>query len=124
MLQTAAFVSTLFHGHNNPDKVTVALTMALNARLKGHTACLILMAEGVTLGLPGATDGMDIGHPFEPAAELLRKYMDEGGRVAICKSCMVHKGLSIEQMDAHFEIITAPDVIDLLMSAQGSLQVA
>ena len=124
MLQTAAFVSTLFHGQGNPDKVTVALTMALNARLKGHTACLILMAEGVALGLPGATDSMDIGHPFEPAAELLQKYMDEGGRVAICKSCMVHNGFSSEQMDARFEIITAPDVINLLMGAQGSLQVA
>ena len=124
MLQTAAFVSTLFHGAGNPDKVTVALTMALNARLKGHSACLILMAEGVTLGVPGATEGMDIGAPFEAAAELLRKYVAAGGRVAVCKSCMVHNGLSAEQMDRGFEIITAPDVIDLLMGATGSLQIA
>ncbi len=38
MMPTADFVSTLFHGQSNPDKVTVALTMALNAQLKGHTA--------------------------------------------------------------------------------------
>lgn len=124
MISIADFVSTLFHGQGNPDKVTVALTMALNARLKGHTACLILMAEGVVLGVPGAADGMDIGQPFEPAADLLRKYLDAGGRVAVCKSCMLHNGLSAEQMDARFEIITAPDVIDLLMGAKGSLQIA
>ena len=124
MAQPAQFVSTLFHDQGNPDKVTVALTMVLNARLKGHTACLILMAEGVALGVPGAADGIDIGQPFEPAADLLRKYLAEGGRVAVCKSCMVHKGLSAEQMDARFEIVTAPDVIDLLMGATGSLQVA
>ncbi|MNO51881.1 hypothetical protein D3C76_422880 [compost metagenome] len=124
MLTTADFVSTLFHGQSNHDKVTVALTMALNARLKGHTACLILMAEGVTLGLIGATDSIDIGQPFEPASCLLSKYMDLGGRVAVCKSCMLHNGLSAEQMDPHFEIITTPDVIDLLMGAKGSLQVA
>lgn len=124
MPKTAAFVSTLFHGKSSPDKVTVALTMALNARLKGHTACLILMAEGVALGVPGATNDINIGQPFEPAADLLRKYLAEGGRVAICKSCMLHNGLSAEQMDVRFEIITAPDVIDMLMGAVGSLQVA
>lgn len=124
MVATADFVSTLFHGQGNPDKVTVALTMALNARLKGHSACLLLMAEGVALGVPGAADGMDIGKPFEPAAALLHDYLAQGGRVAVCKSCMLHNGLTPEQMDARFEIITAPDVIDLLMGAKGSLQVA
>lgn len=124
MPQTADYVSTLYHGQADPNKVTVALTMALNARLKGHSACLILMAEAVHLGLPGAADDIDIGQPFEPAADLLRKYLEQGGRVAICKSCMLHNGLAAEQMDARYEIITAPDVIDLLMGARGSLQIA
>lgn len=124
MIPTADFVSTLFHGQSNPDKVTVALTMALNAQLKGHTACLILMAEGVALGLPGAADNINIGQPFEPAIDLLRQYLDAGGRVAICKSCMLHNGLSAEQMDTRFEIITASNVVDLLMGATGTLQVA
>src|SRR5690606_3203550 len=48
------FVGTLFDGHGNPDKVTVAFTMALNARLKGHDTTLILMAEAVHLGRPEA----------------------------------------------------------------------
>lgn len=30
MPKPAAFVSTLFHAQGNPDKVTVALTMAVN----------------------------------------------------------------------------------------------
>ena len=124
MVTTADYVSTLYHGQGNPDKVTIALTMALAARRKGHTACLILMAEGVTLGLPGATGGINIGAPFEPAADLLAEYLGLGGRVAVCKSCMLHTGLEASQMDRRFEIITAPDVIDLVMGAKGSLQVA
>lgn len=120
----ADYVSTLFHGHDNPDKVTVAFTMALNASQKKHSACLILMADAVRLGLPDAVADMDIGQPFEPVAVLLKGFLEHGGRVAICKSCMVHNGLSADQMDPRFEIITAPDVIDLLMNAKGSLQVA
>lgn len=123
-MQTTDFVATLFDGASNPNKVTVAFTMAVNALRKGHTATLILMVEAVELGRPGATAGMDIGAPFEPVSELLARYLDLGGRIVICQSCMVHHGFSKDQMDPRFEVITAPDVIELLMNARGSLQVS
>ena len=122
-MQTTDFVATVFDGTGNPNKVTETFTMALNALLKGHTATIILMVEAVELGKPGATAGMDIGKPFEPVSDLLARYLEKGGRIAICGSCMIHNGLTAQQMDARFEVITAPDVIDLLMGAKGSLQV-
>lgn len=122
-MQGSDFVGTLFDCESNPDKVTVAFTMALNAVLKGHSSTVILMAEAVRLGLPDAAAGMDIGAPFEPVAELMRKFLEGGGRIAVCRSCMVHNGLSEDQIDKRFPIITAPDVIDLLMAAKGSLQI-
>ncbi len=122
-MHTTDFVATVFDGAGNPNKVTVTFTMALNALLKGHTATIILMVEAVALGQPGATAGMAIGKPFEPVSDLLGKYLDKGGRIAICGACMLHNGLTAEQMDPRFEIITAPDVIELLMAAKGSLQV-
>lgn len=122
-MQTTDFVATVFDGKSNPNKVTVTFTMALNALLKGHSATIILMVEAVELGQPHATDGIDIGKPFEPVAELLSKYLDKGGRIAICGACMLHNGMTAEQMDPRFEIINAPDVIELLMHAKGSLQV-
>lgn len=122
-MQSSDFVATVFDGSSNPNKVTVAFTMALNALLKGHTATIILMVEAVELGKPDAAAGMDIGKPFEPVADLLAKYLDKGGRIAICGACMIHNGMNAEQMDPRFEIITAPDVVDLLMNAKGSLQI-
>ena len=73
--------------------------------------------------IPGASQGMDVGKPFEPVQQLLHKYLELGGRVAICSSCMIHNGFTAEQMDPRFAIITAPEVIDLLMNAKGSLQI-
>ena len=122
-MQTTDFVATIFDGTGNPAKVTVTFTMALNALLKGHTATIILMVDAVGLGRPGAADGMAIGKPFEPVSELLSSYLDKGGRIAICGACMIHNGLTADQMDPRFEVITAPDVIELLMGARGSLQV-
>ena len=122
-MQTTDFVATIFDGKSNPNKVTVTFTMALNALGKGHSATIILMVEAVELGKPGATDGIDIGAPFEPVSDLLEKYRTAGGKIAIGGACMKHNGLSAEEMDPAYEIITAPDVIDLLMGAKGSLQI-
>ena len=63
-MQTTDFVATIFDGKSNPNKVTVSFAMALNALMKGHTATLILMVDAVRLGLPHATDGIDIGKPW------------------------------------------------------------
>lgn len=122
-MKTADFVATLFDGRSNPAKVTVAFTMALNALKKGHSAMVLLMVEAVELGQPNATDGIDVGKPFEPVADLLAQFLAEGGRIGICKSCMIHNGFTAEQMVPDYEIITAPEVIDLLMAANGSLQI-
>lgn len=122
-MQLTDYVSTVFDGHSNPDKVTVAFTMGLNALMKGHSATLILMANAVELGKPGAANDIDIGKPFEPVADLHRKYMESGGRITICGSCMIHNGFTAEEMDPRYKVITAGDVIDLLMAAKGSLQI-
>ncbi|MFC0219581.1 DsrE family protein [Pseudochelatococcus lubricantis] len=122
-MKTAEFVATIFDGAGNPEKVTVAFTMAVNALTKGHSAVIILMVEAVQLGKPDATQGMAIGAPFEPVSDLLRKFLDGGGRIAICGSCMIHNGLDAAQMDPCYTIITAADVVDLLMNARGSLQI-
>ena len=122
-MQSADFVATLFDGRANPAKVTVAFTMALNALQKGHSAMVLLMVEAVELGQPDATAGIDVGKPFEPVPDLLAKFITGGGRIGICKSCMIHNGFSAEQIVPGYEIITAPEVIDLMMAAKGSLQI-
>ena len=122
-MQTAEFVTTIFDGKSNPAKVTVAFAMALNAVKAGHSAMVLLMVEAVELGVPGAVDGLDVGKPFEPVAELVKAYLAGGGRIGICGACMIHNGFAAEQMAPEYEIVTAPDVVTLLMAAQGSLQI-
>ena len=122
-MQTTDFVGTIFDGHGNPAKVTVALTMAVNALQKGYSATVILMVEAVELGQPGAPDDMDIGAPFRPVKDLWADFLELGGQVAICGACLQHNGFTPEQMDPRYTIITAPEVVDLMMAAKGSLQI-
>ena len=117
------FVVTLFEGKENPDNLTVAVVMALNAIKQGHSATIILMVKAVALGQPGTANGVDIGAPFPEVGGQLEAFLDLGGQVCVCNSCMEHNGFRPEQMDPRYVLINAPDVVSLLMGAKGSLQI-
>lgn len=124
-MRTTDFVATLFDdATGQQNKIIIALTMAFNAAEKGHSSTLILMGDAVLLGTPQAMDTIDIGAPFKSASELLEAYLKLDGRVAVCKSCMINKGISEEQLDPRYICITGADVIDLTMNATGTLQIA
>lgn len=121
-MRNTDFVVTLFEGKSNPNHVTVAVVMGLNALKQGHSATIILMVDAVALGKPNATKGIDIGAPFAEVSGQLEEFLNLGGQVCICNACMLHNGFTAEEMDSRFELINAPDVVSLLMNAKGSLQ--
>ncbi len=122
-MRNTDFVVTLFEGKANPNNLTVAVVMGLNALKQGHSATMILMVEAVELGKPGATKGIDIGAPFAEVSGQLEEFLSLGGQVCICNACMIHNGFTADDMDSRFELINAPDVVSLLMNAKGSLQI-
>ena len=122
MTHNTDYVGTLFDNVSNPNKITVALTMAGVALKKGHSAVLILMVDAVHLAVPNALDSIDIGAPFQPAGKLLEAFIKEGGKVLVCGACMIHNGVEESAIDTRFTVIGADDVVELLMNAKGSLQ--
>lgn len=51
--------------------------------------------------------------------DVLAKFIRGSRRIGICKSCMTHNGFTEAQMAAGYEIVSAPEVIDLMMAAKG-----
>ncbi len=121
-MQHTDFVSTLFDQANDPNKVTVAFTLGVKALEHGHSATIILMVDAVHLGIKGATDGLDIGTPFMPVSTLLESFLQQGGQIAVCKACMVHNHVDEQALDPRMVVISADDVLSLLMQAKGGLQ--
>ncbi len=89
---------------------------------KGHSASVILMVDAIHLALPNALNNVDIGAPFEPARKLLEAFIEKGGQVLVCGACMKHNGVEESAIDKRFSVISGDDVVELLMSAKGSLQ--
>ncbi|HBR97917.1 MAG TPA: sulfur reduction protein DsrE [Gammaproteobacteria bacterium] len=116
------FVGTLFSNVDDPNKITVALTMGVKALEQGHSATVMLMVDAVHLARPGSLDAVDIGTPFMPAKELQEAFLTNGGQVVVCKACMVHNDVAETEIDPRFLVINADEVVPLIMNAKGSLQ--
>lgn len=82
---TRAAVS-LTTGLEDPEKVTVALLVAVGAAESGRSTLMFLTKEAVRL----ATDGFAVGTACEgcpPVPDLMKRYDAAGGRFLVCPIC-------------------------------------
>ena len=84
MANSPDFVVTLSFGKNNEYQVTTAFTIALAALGKGRNTALVLMADGAHVGRKGYVDDIDVGEPFRPVGEMIRDFLQEGGKILAC----------------------------------------
>jgi predicted peroxiredoxin len=85
-------VVSLTTGLEDPEKVTVALLVAVGAAESGRPTLTFLAKEAVRL----AIDGVAVGTACQgcpPLPDLLQRYADAGGRFYVCPICFDAKGL-------------------------------
>lgn len=113
---------TLTANENDENNVTVAFTMGGKALEKGHSVEIMLLSNAVHLAEKNYADKIDIGEPFKPVKDLLAAFLENGGKLKVCSTCMKHNNISEDDLIESSEIITADDVIDGIMGAEKSLQ--
>ena len=77
---------SLTTGLEDPEKVTVALLVAVGAAESGHPTMMFLTKEAVRL----ATDGVATGVACDgcpPIPDLLKRYDAAGGELLVCPIC-------------------------------------
>ncbi len=116
------FVITLSHASSSDKHVTLAFTLGLKSLEKGYKTAIILLLEGVHIAQQGCVDDMDIGEPFLPVKDMLEVYLDNGGQLLVCGSCWKHDRIPDAERLAGAAMITADNVIDLLMNAKSTIQ--
>ena len=83
---------SLTTGLEDPEKVTVALLVAVGAAEGGRPTMTFLSKEAVRLAIEGVATGVACeGCP--PIADLLKRYQAAGGRFLACPLCFNAKGL-------------------------------
>jgi predicted peroxiredoxin len=90
-------VVSLTTGLEDPEKVTVALLVAVGAAESGRDTMMFLTKEAVRLVLDGMTFGVACdGCP--PLEELVKRYAAAGGRYYACPVCFNAKKLDADRL--------------------------
>lgn len=121
MSQTDLLITLTAH-ENDENNVTIAFTMGVKALEKNHRTEIMLLSNAVHVAEKGYAEKIDIGAPFSPINELLKTFLEKGGKLNVCSSCMEHNGVKEENLVEGAEVITADYVIDAIMEAKKSLQ--
>ncbi|WP_071395019.1 DsrE family protein [Bacillus tuaregi] len=113
---------TLTSHENDANNVTIAFTMGAKALEKGHSVEILLLSHAVHLAEKGYADKIDIGAPFKPIKDILPTFLEKGGKLKVCSSCMEHNGVSKDNILDAAEVVTADYVVDAIMNSKKSLQ--
>ena len=90
-------VISLTTGLEDPEKVTVALLVAVGAAESGRPTLVFLTKEAVRLALDGVAVGTACaGCP--PLPDLMARYVAAGGTFLVCPVCFTAKGLDDQQL--------------------------
>ena len=85
-------VVSLTTGLEDPERVTVAMLVAVGAAELGRPTLMFLSKEAVRLATAGVATGVACaGCP--PLPELFTRYATAGGRYLVCPLCFDAKGL-------------------------------
>src|SRR5699024_598076 len=114
-MKYADLLITLTANESDESNVTVAFLMGVKALDKGHSVEMLLLASGVHMAAKGYASKIDVGAPFKPTDEMLTSYLEKGGKIKVCSSCMEHNELTKEDLIDEAEVINADYVIDALM---------
>ena len=119
---SADLLITLTAHERDANNVTIAFTIGTKALEKGHSVQILLLSDAVHLAAKGYADKIDIGAPFQPIKEILPAFLQSGGKIKICSACMEHNGVKREEVIDGVEVITADDVVDMIMNASKTVQ--
>lgn len=76
------------------EKVYNGLRLAIALQARKNNVRLFLMADAVSVGIPG----QETPPGYYNAGEMLERVLAKGGMVAACGNCMKARGLKVEEL--------------------------
>jgi len=87
------FGINLTHSIDDPDRATVAMTIANASAASGKNTMVFLSSEGVRLAIKGIADSIH-EEGLQPMADLVKNYVAAGGAIWVCSPCFKKRGYS------------------------------
>lgn len=114
------FFVSLTHGRDDPERTTVALTMAVTAAASGKTTYWFLTMGGVEWSQVGSMEGVAVPG-LTPLAELYEQFRELGGKVWVCTPCFKRRSLDESSLLPEAELVGGATVVELLSQGVPAL---
>jgi predicted peroxiredoxin len=114
------FVVSLSLGPEDPDRATVAFTLANAAVGSEQETVVFLSSEGVHLAVEGAADPV-AEEGFTPLKELMSAFAEAGGQIYTCLPCFNKRGLDADQLVNGAVIVGGPKLVAFMASGAPSV---
>ena len=117
---TQRFVVSLSHGPEDPDRATVAFTLANAAAGCEQETVVFLSSEAVRLAVAGAADAI-AEKGFTPLAELMNAFVAAGGQIYTCLPCFNKRELDAERLIEGALIVGGPKLVAFMAPGAASV---
>ena len=105
---------------DDPDRATVAMTIANASVASGKNTMVFLSSEGVRLAIKGVADSIH-EEGLQPMADLVKNYVAAGGAIWVCSPCFKKRGYSESDLIEGAKITTAVNIVEYLASGAASI---
>lgn len=108
------------HAGEDPERATLPFVVA-NAALASETdVVVILQTTGIWLGVKDYAKFVK-AESFPPLKDLVKTYLDQGGRILACAPCMKSRDIKEENLIPGTKVIAAATVVSETTAADTTL---
>ena len=117
---TRRFVVALSKGKEDPDRATVAFTLANAAVGSDQETVVFLSSEGVRLAVNGYAD--DVAEKgFSPLKQLMAAFVEGGGQIYTCLPCFNKRELDADDLVPGAVIVGGPKLVAFMAEGAPSV---
>jgi len=98
---------------DDPDRATVAMTVANASVASGKNTMVFLTSEGVRLAVKGVADSIH-EEGLQPMADLLKNYLAAGGACWVCSPCYKKRGYTESDLIDGATLVGAVKLVEFM----------
>lgn len=108
------------HGKDDVERATLAFVVANAGLIAGQEVTVLLTVEGVWCATQDYAAGLQ-QEGFAPLAELIQKFVDNGGQLWVCGACAKPRSITSEHLIPGAQLVGAAAAIEALVNGAQTL---
>ena len=108
------------HGNDDVERATLAFVVANAALTSGQEATVLLTVDGTWVATKGYAANLQ-ANGFAPLAEVVGKFVDNGGVIWVCGACAKPRNITAEQLISGASLVGAATAVEAMVNGAQTL---